>query len=85
MTKSGHSSNGAPVVFIGKDRRGNWVVQERCGLFGGLFANRVDAVRYALFENGHHPEAVIELPTMIELDMTSRFASEGVVTMRRRA
>ena len=85
MTKSGHSPNGAPVVFIGKDRRGNWVAQERCGLFGGLFANRIDAVRYALFENRHHPEAVIELPTTIELDMAGRFAPEGVVTMRRRA
>jgi hypothetical protein len=60
------------VVFIGKNRRGNWVAQEQSGLYGGLFVNRVQAVRYALFENGHHPETIIELSREIELDMGSR-------------
>ncbi len=27
--------------------------------------------KYALFENGHHPETIIELP-LIELDMTGK-------------
>ncbi len=75
------SAHGAPLVFIGKDGCGNWVAQEHDGLFGGLFANRIDAVRYALFENGHHPERIIELPTIIELDMNSRVVEK----VRRRA
>lgn len=64
-------SCGSALVFIGKNNRGQWVAQEQNGLFGGLFVNRADAVRYALFENGHHPEAVIEIPGMIELDMNA--------------
>ena len=58
------------IVFIGKNGRGNWVVQEQSGLYGGLFVNRAQAVKYALFENGHHPETIIELAREIELDMT---------------
>lgn len=83
VTKSTPSSNDIPVVFIGKNSRGHWVAQERHGLFGGLFANCADAVRYALFENGHHPEAVIELPTIIELDMTSKPAPQELQKVRR--
>lgn len=62
---------GTHVVFIGKNSRGQWVAQEQRGLFGGLFTRRADAVRYALFENGHRPEAVIEIPTLLELDMAA--------------
>jgi hypothetical protein len=58
------------IVLIGKNARGNWVVQEQRGLYGGLFVNRSQAFKYALFENGHHPETIIELSRKIELDMT---------------
>jgi hypothetical protein len=57
------------IVFIGKNSRGQWVAQEQNGLYGGLFVNRAQAIKYALFENGHHPETVVELPREIELDM----------------
>jgi hypothetical protein len=57
------------IVFIGKNSRGNWVAQEQNGLYGGLFVNRAQAVKYALFENGHHPETIVELSREIELDM----------------
>jgi hypothetical protein len=56
-------------VFIGRNSRGNWVAQEQNGLYGGLFVNRAQAVKYALFENGHHPETIVELSREIELDM----------------
>jgi hypothetical protein len=62
-------SPASTIVFIGKNSRGNWVAQEQSGLYGGLFVNRTQAVRYALFENGHHPETIIELSREIELDM----------------
>ncbi len=62
-------SSASSIVFIGKNSRGNWVAQEQNGLYGGLFVSRVDAVRYALFENGHHPETIVELSRQIELDM----------------
>jgi hypothetical protein len=62
-------SSASTIVFIGKNHRGNWVAQEQNGLYGGLFVNRAQAVKYALFENGHHPETIIELARELELDM----------------
>lgn len=59
----------AAIVFIGRNRRGHWVAQEQNGLFGGLFVNRAQALKYALFENGKHLETIIELPCEIELDL----------------
>lgn len=63
-------SSPSTVVFIGCNGRGQWVAQEQHGLFGGLFVSRAQAVKYALFENGHHPETIVDLPR-IELDMGS--------------
>ncbi|MHC4042332.1 hypothetical protein [Bradyrhizobium sp. 23AC] len=57
------------IVFIGRNRRGQWVAQEQHGLYGGLFVSRAQAIKYALFENGRHPETIVELPREIELDM----------------
>jgi hypothetical protein len=59
------------IVFIGRNRRGHWVAQEQNGLYGGLFVNRAQAIKYALFENGHHPEMIVELACEIEIDMGS--------------
>ncbi len=67
-------SCGSPstVVFIGRNRRGQWVAQEQNGLYGGLFVSRAQAIKYALFENGQHLETIVELPREIELDMGRR-------------
>lgn len=62
-------SSPSAIVFIGKDSRGQWVAQEQNGLYGGRFVNRKQAVKYALFENGHHPETIIELSRQIEVYM----------------
>jgi hypothetical protein len=61
-------SSASSIVFIGKDSRGNWVAREQNGLYGGLFVNRAQAIKYALFENGRHPETIVELSHEIELD-----------------
>jgi hypothetical protein len=55
-------------VFIGRNKRGNWVAQQQNGLYGGLFINRAQAIKYALFENGRHRETIVELAREIELD-----------------
>ena len=70
-------SSASTIVFIGKNRCGNWVAQEQNGLYGGLFVNRAQAVKYALFENGHHPETIIELSRGIELDMSAKIAGRN--------
>ena len=59
------------LVFVGKNRRGDWVAQEQNGLYGGLFVNRTQAIKYALAESGQHPETIVEFPGEIELDMNS--------------
>jgi len=63
------STSTSTIVLIGRNRRGQWVAQEQNGLYGGLFVSRAQAVKYALFENGQHPETIVELPREIELDM----------------
>ena len=60
------------LFFIGKDSRGHWVVQDQRHLYGGLFADRAEALRYALFENGNRPQAVVMVPGVFELDMSGR-------------
>ena len=65
------------LVMIGKNRRGSWVAREQTGLFGGLFVSRAEAVKYALYENGHHPEAIFATSNPIELDMSNRTVSLG--------
>jgi hypothetical protein len=70
-------SSTSTLVFIGRNSRGNWVAQEQNGLYGGLFVNRAQAVKYALFENGHHPETIVELSREIELDMGGKVPSSG--------
>ncbi len=79
-------SCGASIVFIGKNCRGQWVAQERNGLYGGLFVDRISAMRYALFENGHHPEAIIPVPSVLELDIgaTSNATSSVAGAPQRR-
>jgi hypothetical protein len=70
-------SSASTIVFIGKNSRGDWVAQEQNGLYGGLFVNRAHAVKYALFENGHHPEIIVELSGAIELDMCGKLLSSN--------
>jgi hypothetical protein len=63
------------IVIIGRNSRGNWVAQEQNGLFGGLFVNRAQAMKYALFENGHHPETIVLTSNIVELDMHRKASS----------
>ena len=68
-------NSASTIVLIGKDRGGHWVAQEQNGLYGGLFVNRAQAFKYALFENGHRPEMIVELSRKIELDMRGKKTS----------
>jgi hypothetical protein len=61
----------APFL-IGKDSRGHWVVQDSSGMHGGLFVDRVQALKYAMFENGHRPQAVIMVPGILELEIGAK-------------
>jgi hypothetical protein len=79
-----------PAPFlIGKNSRGNWVVQDPNGLRGGLFVDRTHALKFAMWENGNRPQAVIMMPDGLELDMnakprTSQRSAENVQTVLKR-
>jgi hypothetical protein len=63
------SQSKTPLFFIGKNSHGNWVVQDQHHLCGGLFIDRTAALRFALFENGNRPRAVIMVPGVFGLDL----------------
>jgi hypothetical protein len=75
------SSSRAKSLFrVGKNSRGNWVVQDQTGLCGGMFVNRAEAVKFAMFENGNRPQAVIMVPGILELDMSRKPHAAGAST-----
>jgi hypothetical protein len=67
------SPNGRRSVpfLVGKNSHGNWVVQDPSGLYGGLFVDRLHALKYAMSENGKDPQAVIMVPWILELDLSA--------------
>jgi hypothetical protein len=60
----------ARLFFVGRNCAGNWVVRDPNGRSGGLFVNRAEALRYAMFETGHCAQAVIMVPGHLELDIS---------------
>jgi hypothetical protein len=75
MSKQEPPSPGGPrpgPFLIGKNSRGNWVVQDANGLRGGLFVDRTQALKFAMLQNGHRPQAVIMVPDGLELDMNAK-------------
>jgi hypothetical protein len=65
------SGSDSSLFLVGKDSHGNWVAQDQNGLCGGLFVGRAEALKFAMFENGHRPQAVIMVPGVLELDMSA--------------
>ena len=55
-------------LFVGQDHCGRWVVRDAERLCGGLFANRNEAIRFAVYECQRSPQSVIVLPNGLELD-----------------
>ena len=56
-----------PHFLVGRDRNGQWVVRDRNGRCGGVFATRAEALRLAWHERGEGPGAVVLVPGNIEL------------------
>lgn len=63
------------LFLIGRNSRGQWVVRNQCGTRGGLFIDRAQALKFAMFENGRRPQAVIMVPGVLELDINNAMAS----------
>ncbi len=63
-----------PTFLIGRNSRGNWVAQERGGACGGLFASRAAALKFAKFESGNDPHAVVWVSGIFELNISAASA-----------
>lgn len=64
-----------PARFtVGRDRHGWWVVQDRLGKVGGLFASEDAAMHFARNESSHDAADICRIPegTVIELDSPAR-------------
>jgi hypothetical protein len=48
------------------------VVQEQNGLRGGLFVDRKEALKFAMYENGNQPQAVVMIPGVLELKIAAK-------------
>ena len=72
MDQAEPPSSSTPLFYIGRNSRGHWVVQDQNHLCGGLFVDRATALKFALFENGHRPQAVVMVPGVLELDTSAK-------------
>jgi hypothetical protein len=72
------------LFLLGQNCHGNWVVQDRAHRCGGLFANRKEALKFALLENGNRPQAVLMVSDVLELDLSTS-ASREIDPARRAA
>ena len=55
-------------LYVGQDSAGHWVVKDAQSRCGGLFANRNEAIRFAMYECQRRPQSVIMLPDGLQLD-----------------
>lgn len=61
-----------PARFmVGRDDHGWWVVNDRLGKVGGLFASEDAALHFARDESGHDPAAVCRAPENRTIEMGS--------------
>ena len=75
---SAASCSTTSIFLIGRNSRGNWIVQDRQGVRGGLFVARAEALKFAMFENGNQPQAVVMVPGVLELDMGVKVTTPGL-------
>ena len=77
------ATSAGSCLFIGQDHCGRWVVRDAERLCGGLFTNRNEAIRFAMYECQRRPQSVIMLPNGLELD--EAFAIPAEIAKRKRA
>lgn len=78
LVKNSACNRTALNVFVGRDRHGNWVAREQNGIFGGLFASRAQALKYARSKIGSD-RGIVVVSRRIELDILN----ESTITSAR--
>lgn len=64
--------------MVGQNARGQWVVQELRGARGGLFVDRLSALRYVRSEGGDRRQLAVMVSGVFDLDVSK--APEGPAT-----
>ena len=76
ITKGRPSASGIRFT-VGRDINGRWIVSDRDGKVGGLFADRASAVHFATFESDHVPGAVWCAPDNVTLNFSLEPQASG--------
>jgi hypothetical protein len=77
---SSQSPEASSLYLVGQNSRGRWVVRQEKGQCGGVFVDRNEAVRFAMFECGHRPQAVVMVPGILELELGRSAPSGHAIT-----
>ena len=57
------------LFMVGQDSHGNWVVHNQSRTRGGLFGDRIDALRFVRSEYANRTQTYIAVSGIFELDM----------------
>lgn len=57
-----------PLFLLGQNSHGQWVIRELHGRMEGLFADRKEAIRFALYESGARYPSVISINRPLEME-----------------
>ena len=77
-----------PRFTVGRDHHGWWVVQDRLGKVGGLFASEDAALHFAAGECGRNPAAICRSPEGLTFELepiTQRSVGPQSIASRRPA
>jgi hypothetical protein len=77
-TPFGNSSACASAFLIGQDSEGHWIARDKRGLTGGVFVNKLAAIKFAMFESDRRPNAVLFLPEHIKLTLSGALPALAV-------
>ena len=68
VTQAEQAEHPPPVLMVGQNSQGNWVVKDQHGVCGGLFVNRDAALQFVRAVNGCRPQAAVMVSADLELD-----------------
>jgi hypothetical protein len=57
-----------PIFLLGQNSHGQWVIRELHGRMEGLFRERREAIRFALYESGSRHPAVLSVNRRLEME-----------------
>jgi hypothetical protein len=69
-TPIGSPGTSASAFLVGQDDAGRWIARDRRGLTGGIFVNKLAALKFAMFESDSGPNAVLFVPEHIKLTLS---------------